>query len=241
VWTLTIIGGLLALLTAALCVRVRLQVVYEETLRRVSLRYLFLQFALYPEKKKPKKKKAPKEEKKSPKEKKSDGEDKPAEKKPGFFQPYWDKEGVAGVVYLLRQTLDALGGTLRGLVRGLCIHNLEVYADITAPSGDAADTALLYGRVCAVLYPVIGGLISTVRTVRYDVALAPEYLAKKSRAQVYATVSLRPIRVLGELLKLLARLLWRVVWPIFKTKQRAEIPADPDTQSQKKSPQGETL
>ncbi|MDR3344060.1 MAG: DUF2953 domain-containing protein [Oscillospiraceae bacterium] len=212
---LYVVAGIFAALVLALCVRVCLLVRYDETLRSVKLSWLFLRFTLYPKKEKPQKPKKPKEKSTEKKKDKPKG-------KTNLLKPYTDKEGISGVLFLLQQTADALGGTLRGLRKGLCIHNLQVYAGITAESGDAAETAILYGRACAVIYSLVGGIITAVRTYRYDVDVNPDYLARKSRAELYTTVSLRSIRILWELILLAARLLLRVGLPIFKASKQQE-------------------
>ncbi|MDR1409451.1 MAG: DUF2953 domain-containing protein [Oscillospiraceae bacterium] len=205
-----IVAGIFVALVLLLCVRARFKVHYDETLCSVKLGWFFFSVTLYPKKEKPKKK---------AKRKTKTDKDKPKEKS-GLFRPYMNQEGIAGAFAILRQALDALGGTLRGLRKDLLIHNLQVYVDVASASGDAADTAILYGKACAVLYPLVNGIITAVRTGRYDVIVNPDYLASSSRAELYATVSLRPIRVLWELILFAVRLLWCVGLPIFKAEKR---------------------
>ena len=210
-----IIAGIIAAIILPLCVRLRLSVVYEEKLRSVKVGWLFFSFTLYPKKEKPEKDK--KTKKKNSSEKKE--ENSKSTPKPNILTPYMEQEGISGILHLLGQTLDALGGLLCGLRKGFVIHRLEVYATVT--SDDAAETAILYGKACAVIYPLVNGIITAVRTVKYSVDVTADYIAQKTRADLYATLSLRPIRVIGEVFVLAFRLLKRIGLPIFRASKKA--------------------
>ncbi|MDR1806148.1 MAG: DUF2953 domain-containing protein [Clostridium sp.] len=224
VWGIALI--VLAALILPLCVRVRLVVDYDESLRSLKLRYLFLSFRLYPQKEKPPKKEKPKKKTSAKKQKKKEETE---EKKPNMLAPFLKQEGIGGIVELLKSALAALGGTLNGLRKGLLLHELRVYASVTAKSGEAADTAILYGKACAVLYPLVNGLMSLVKTRRYDVDVSADYLARETRAQLFVNASLRPIRVLGELILLALRLLKNVLLPIIKANNSQDTEKDKQT------------
>ncbi|MCL2022905.1 MAG: hypothetical protein FWG82_00855 [Oscillospiraceae bacterium] len=211
---LYIIVGILAAIVLPLCVRVCLKVVYEENLRHIHLKWLFLCFTLYPQKEG----KPDKSKKINPKKGEKQGKKK-QEEKPNILASYYEKEGVSGIIYLLQDALNAIGGFLLGLKRGLLIHRLEIY--VVYSDGDAAQTAVNYGKLCGVIYPAVNAIITSVRTVKYNVDLSADYLAQSTRADLYVTVSLRPIRVIGELLLLIVRLLWRVGKPIFMANRAA--------------------
>ncbi len=142
---LYILLGVLVLLVFLLIMPIRLRASYEDS-AFVSVSYLFLKFQLLPKKPKKDKKKAGKKGMKSKAEAQPDT--KPKKKLSEKLREVSDGVSLAA---------DAAGR----LIKSIKIKKLYLNIDIGTP--DAADTAIEYGAVSAVLYPVCGLIFSRCR------------------------------------------------------------------------------
>ena len=86
------------------------------------------------------------------------------------------------------------------------IHKLNV--GIALSSGDAASTAVNYGRVCSVLYPAVDIIVNSTVCRNYNVTVEPVFDDEKD-TEIYAELHahLRLIYVLIEAIKAGIRLL----------------------------------
>ena len=151
--------GLLILLVAALLIPLQVRVQADPDSQRVELHYLFLRFPLYPGK-----------EAKEAEELEEDELAAAAGKKGGRGGDGGKKKMDLGFI------LDMLGSTLHGLrflTRHIHLRRVELYARVGAEEPDR--TAVLYGQINAVLWPVLG-LVSSVFYTRYRrVELEPDF------------------------------------------------------------------
>ena len=62
---------------------------------------------------------------------------------------------------------------------------------IAVVGGDAADTAILYGKTCAVVYPAVAAILRVCRYRTYHVEVQPDFTGEKTRidAQIVLQIS----------------------------------------------------
>ena len=153
--------------------------------------------------------------KKTPKEEaKEEKKDAPKKKKDNILLSFYERQGISGVMGLLRRTLDGLGGFFGRLWRTITVH--ELYVDMTVAGSDAAQTAIRYGKLCGAFYPMLGEILSKMRVRKYDATLAPDFLANKSSAALYCRLSVKPIAITNALVILLVQLLLKVLVKLYK-------------------------
>lgn len=209
---LYILLAIIALIVLAFSFRLTLQLDYHEMVE-LEVRYLFFRFKLLPWEKK---EKAPTEEKpveqKPPEEKKPN--DKPA--KPNPLKAFWQNEGVDGVIALLKETARIVSGMFRSIFKHVIIDKL--FLQMYIGSGDAAQTANDYGKVCAEVFPALGAICSVMKVRKYDVDLSPDFLANQNETELHAIITLRPIFVTNAAVVMAVRLLFKVVFKVLFSK-----------------------
>ena len=170
---------------------IRIQVFFEYTDDvRLMVKVLFVKIPILPPKEKPKKQK--KEKKKKPKKKKP--EPKPApeaedkkkeEKKQSYLSKLKDKKGVTGIISLFKELAKIAGGLLKGIFSRIVITKLVV--GIALKSGDAASTALAYGKLCSAIYPSINIIVAATICRDYHVTIEPIFDDERE-TEVYAVI-----------------------------------------------------
>ena len=203
---LYIILGILLLIFLVLLVPIEVLAHYSDELS-LTVKVLFYQKKLLPAPPKPKKPAQPKQEKK-PEEKPK--EEKPKKEKPqkqNFLSKIKDKKGITGLLSLLTGAAKIAGGAAKGIISHAVIRRLDI--GIALNSGDAASTAVNYGRLCSIVYPAVNVITAATVCKDYNVTLEPVF-DSDSPTEVYADVHahLRPIFALGEALKAGVKLLW---------------------------------
>ena len=121
-------------------------------------------------------------------------------------------------------------------MRGFVID--ELYTDVRCSKQDAAETAVYYGEVCSVLFPLFGALASKCRMKKYDINIYPDYLAKHSDASFVSKLHCTPIYLLGITLAYVFRLLFgvilKVVFKISGAKKTKKSGRDENNKSKEK-------
>ena len=92
---------------------------------------------------------------------------------------------------------------------------------ITA-GGDASDTAIKHGKLCAWLYPVLGKLVSTCKVKKYDFDISPDFLAPKSTAEAFVRFHLRPIKITNGAVVLALQLVFKILFKILFSKKKSD-------------------
>lgn len=87
------------------------------------------------------------------------------------------------------------------VVRSLYVERLSV--DVAVGTPDAADTALLYGRLHAAIGSCFGLLAQAKRLGELHLRIEPDFDADETKYSVSAALRLRPIRLVGAALRLL--------------------------------------
>lgn len=202
--------GLIGLVFAALCVRVKLNIEYSDDNTSVLLKYLFLKIPIYPSEKKAEPK--IKQSEPEPIEAGVSKEPKGNSNLPELLKTFYHAEGVDGLKLLMRRTGDYLGTFFSGILRGVVIDDLVL--DVCCAKGDAAQTAIYYGEVSSVIFPVLGSIASRCKMKRYDINVYPDFLARFSSASFILNLSFSPIGIIGISLALIIKLLFKIVLQI---------------------------
>lgn len=197
---LWVILSILALVIIAAFIPVRLYIEYKTEVI-VVLKYLFLKIPLVPQnskgKKKEKQENKPAENKKSSEEKNEESETKK------YIKSLYKGKGLNGFINLIKETANLASGTMRGLFKHIIFKKFDV--NITVAAGDAADTAIKYGYVCAGVYPAISLLLNTVRYKDYTVDITTDFDGKESVIDCKVQANILPLFVVTEAVKLFFR------------------------------------
>lgn len=186
---LIIIGAILLLIALLLLLRVRICIVLKDDIG-VTLHILCFKKRLFPRRKAPKrkylsKKRAAKNARKAAK--KAAREKAKAAKKKHLF-PSKKKRTLAEKIVLVRAISAVL---VRKTRKHLRLHAARLH--IRVATGDAAQTAVLYGVVCQSLSYLLAlfDRVTKLKAVTPDVSVTADYLAEKPSADVKLVFSLR--------------------------------------------------
>lgn len=221
---LYILLGIILLLILLLSVKVRIDAEYIDSFR-VKLRWLFLSFDLYPMQKK---EKNPKKEKPKKEEPPKAQEEVPKEKKPNPFKTFYENQGFDGVMQLVRDSADAVGGLMKSVKKHLIIDELFLWI-VISHNHDAAQTAIEYGEACQDVYPAMGFICSNLKVKKYDVEIEPDFIGTFSSAQFAFALSVRPIFLINAGIVLAVKLLFKVVLKLLRAKPKT--PENTETQN----------
>lgn len=212
---LYILLGLIAAIVLLFCVKITIQLEYDESFD-LFIKVLFIKIRLLPAK--PKKKKPPKEEpppeEPPPEEPKSESEAKP--KGENFVMRFYHEQGFSGVVKFLRDILAALNTMLGDIIKRSFVVE-KLFLDMRIAKEDAAQTAIAYGKTCSAVFPTLGYLCSVLQVRQYNANIYPDYLANKSTASIVFWISVRPIRLTNAVV----RFAFRALWAFIKAKKYA--------------------
>lgn len=193
---------LIALITLVFCVKIQFELIYDETFS-FSVKALFFTFRIYPENDfsrfMGKKKKKPRQEDK-PAEEEAE-EEKGGEPKENIILRFYKKQGFDGVMVFLGDIVSALNGFFGSVLKRALVFE-KLFIQIYVAKGDAARTAIAYGKTCAAVFTALGYICGTMSVKKYDADINVDYLAQSSTAMINTTVSLRPIRLTNALVVL---------------------------------------
>lgn len=204
---LYIIGGIIAFLVLVLSIRININGDYTDDFF-LSVSWLFLKFKIFPleKKNKPHKEKKQKEEKA---EEEAPEDKKPAEKKDNIFVTFYKNKGFDGVIELINNAAFALGRMLNSFRKHIVLR--EFFLNMTVSvNGDAAATAIYYGRVCQRVFPALSFICSTLPVKKYNAVVEPDYLAQGDSAEFSFKISIRPIFFTNAIVVLVFRLIFNV-------------------------------
>lgn len=185
---LLIVLGIIGLLL--LC-PVVFKLTYEDEFK-VKLKFLFLNITLYPKKEKEDSKSNP--ESNSKKEKKKDKQE-----KSGIFKKKIKSEGIGGFISLLSDSLKRITEIPVYLKKHICISNFDINIGIS--SDDAADTAVNYGRTCALIYPFVSVIANNFKYKKLNVDIYPDFDKNKSDINLKIFLKIKLIFLLIALIK----------------------------------------
>ncbi len=134
-------------------------------------------------------------------------------------QLYLD-HGYEGLEKMLRDLGSSLGGFFGKIYKTFTID--ELYIKMITAGGDAADTAIKHGKLCAWLYPVLGKLVSTCKVKKYDFDISPDFLAPKSTASAFVKLHIRPIVITNGVVVLALQLVFKILFKILFSKKKSD-------------------
>ena len=108
----------------------------------------------------------PKKEKKKKKAKKA------TEKKPSLIKKY----GIEWLLNLIKKVAELAVSALQDFFSHILVKKLSL--SISVAGDDAADTAIKYGKYCAVVYPAVGTIVRVVKCKGYGVDINPNFSEK---------------------------------------------------------------
>ena len=215
---LWILLGLIVLIFLLLCIPVRFNLNYNGE-ATVSMRYLFFKYRVLPA---PEKKPKPKKEKK-PSEKKS--EEKAKEKKPNPLlrqvKKYKEAEGLSGLLTLAKDLLKATGTRFEKLLKHIKLKDFDL--SVLVGGKDAAEIAILYGEVCAGVYPAVSVLLglTNCKSPHGRVSVDLDYSVKEPKVLCTASGAVRPLFVVHHGVQFILR----TILPFYNKFQNVGKPA----------------
>ena len=212
---LYIIIGVIAFFIALLSVKFVVTVHYEDDIA-VSVSWLFLKFNILPKsdkEEKPKKEKKKKDDEVKPKDENEIIKE-PKKKKDNMFVRFYRNRGVSGVVQLLKDAANALGGMFKRIGRAFLFE--ELFISLKIGASDSAETAIKYGKVCSAAFPAMGLIVSTMRVKKYSIEINPDFIYGKNEARLHTKISVRPIVLINAVIILAFELLFKVVIKLLK-------------------------
>lgn len=213
---LYIILGIIAFFVILLSVKVAVTVHYEDDVA-VSVKWLFLKFNILPKPEKEEKTEKKKKDKKKEEKPKEESEVIPEpkkKKKDNMFVRFYRNRGVEGVVQLLKDTANAVGGMFRRIGRAFLFEELII--SLIVGAGDSAETAIKYGKTCSVAFPAMGLIVDTMRVKKYNIEINPDFIYGKNVAKLHTCISVRPIKLINAVIIVAFELLFKVVLKLLK-------------------------
>jgi len=138
----------------------------EEFWCAVYIGFVKLQLVPAKPKKEKKKKKAKKQTQKTEQPKKA------TEKKPSLIKQY----GIEWLLNLIKKVAELAVSALQDFFSHILVKKLSL--SISVAGDDAADTAIKYGKYCAVVYPAVGTIVRVVKCKGYGVDINPNFSEK---------------------------------------------------------------
>lgn len=126
----------------------------------------FVKLQLVPAKPKKEKKKVKKQTPKTEQPKKA------TEKKPSLIKKY----GIEWLLNLIKKVAELVVSALQDFFSHILVKRLSL--SISVAGDDAADTAIKYGKYCAIVYPAVGTIVRVVKCKGYGVDINPNFSEK---------------------------------------------------------------
>lgn len=212
---LYILLGIIAFITLILSIRITINGEFFDEFK-LNIKWLFINLQILPAK--PKKDKPPKKEKpkkeKNKEEQPADDTTETAKKKENIFVRFYNNQGFDGVVELINNAAKDLGKMFSSFKKHIVLR--ELYLWMTISSGDAAQTALDYGRICQKVFPALSFICTNLTVKKYDVEFEPDFIGLKNKAQFAFSISIRPIFIINAVIVLALRLVFNVVIKFLK-------------------------
>ncbi len=204
----SILFGVMALLLLLLLMPVTVRIIYDEQLK-LRAYYGCIPIYRYPSKRPQK----PKPEK-AEKAKKAEKGDKAPNALAKGLEETLKEQGVAGAAAYLRDIAHLTGTIFRHLLAAIVVDRQEM--QIVVATGDAAETALLYGRLCGVIYPAQALIERYVRIRRRQIEVAPNFTLEQGYVKGAVTFHVIPLRLLVAILIFAAAWIWKYNNPKIK-------------------------
>lgn len=177
---LWVLAGLLVLLLIALVLPVGANITWEKGALTVDARAAFVRLRVYPlarrtKRAKPGKQRPARRPKQPPQQAAAEGKPgaeasaKPAEPKPAKEPPI----RLEFTLTTIRALASTAGGLIRRVLRGIRVYDITLRLPVHGQ--DAADTALRYGRLNALLHTTLAAVSNLMRVECKQLALAADF------------------------------------------------------------------
>ena len=215
---LYIILGIIIFFIAVLSIRFRVYLNYDKKIESY-VQWLFIKIPLYPaSEKKPKKEKKKKDDdKKEEKKEEPESEKKeesPKKKKDNILLTFYNNEGLDGIIGILSSLVSALDKVSRRITHCFVL-NLFIL-DAVVAKGDAAETAIAYGKYSSVIFPLAGDIVSRCNVKKYDINISPDFLADKGDCRLEIDMAVIPRKLINSVILLVFDLLFNVLIKFIK-------------------------
>lgn len=194
---LIIIGIILLIVVLLLLLPLRLKIIYIDELK-IYLYYGFIKFDLTKEKKsKPKSKNV-----------RSKSNSKEQGKKSGVFEDLKNKYGLVGAVINIKDVyIIPLLEEANKLTRRVSVSLLYLNIVLGDENKDAGDLAIEYGKLCPIIYTVLGLVASKIYIKKQKVNVSVDYTAKQSNIRCLAVICTKPLFVTAAGIRVLFKII----------------------------------
>ena len=117
----------------------------------------------------------PKRKRRKKKDKKTNSETEQPKKRQKKAEPY-KKYGIEWLLNLIKKVAELAVSALQDFFSHILVKKLSL--SIGVAGDDAADTAIKYGKYCAVVYPAVGTIVRVVKCKGYGVDINPNFSEK---------------------------------------------------------------
>lgn len=146
------------------------------------------------------------------KEKKKIGEQKPQKKKGAYLKEYIEKNGFKNSISKIFEYLKIFLSSLKTIDKKIKITNFD--CKITVGGNDAADTAIQYGAVCAVVYPFVNFLATITDFNFNDIVVNSDFDSGKYEIYLFFMVKIKIIYLL--------KMVFDIIIKIIKNKKEVQ-------------------
>ncbi len=189
---LYIVLGIIAFIFLLLCIPVSVKAVYKDELG-LTLRYAFFKFDLL----------------KEHDEKEEKQEDETEEKESKFkLKDMLKNHGVKNFLDIIKELFLIATKSLFNILKHIKVKELSI--DFTAAAEEPGDAALLYGKVCGIIYPFYSLLLANCKVKKSSVNVDLNYNEESPKVGATLEISLLPIYLCAHGVALLVRVLPRV-------------------------------
>lgn len=225
---LCVLAGIILFFILILSIPVHVSFTYSDKIY-LSVRYLFIKLDILPlgEKKEKKKKEKNPEEKK---EEEPKTEEKPKEKGPNKILEMVKANGYDGMMLVLSNLLDVLKKWGGNIFRSVVFNEVEIYVNVG--TGDAASTAIKYGKTCQKVYPFMGYLCANNTVKKYDAAVDVDFLANTTETEMNMDFYLVVRKIINATVAMAVRLVFKVLLKFLKGGKAKEQPNTQNTKEE---------
>lgn len=114
--------------------------------------------------------------------------------KNNFLQNYMNENGIVQTVTLLLETVKNIFVGINDVIKSGKFKELNL--NITVSDSDAAITAIAYGGVCALVYPLVGFINNNYNILKQNINVSASYEEEKSKIEFSAKFYVRFIKIL---------------------------------------------
>lgn len=195
---LWILLGLLFIVFALLLIPASITVSFDGDVHAVA-RYLFLKFNLTETEEK---------EEASEDKKNSDKKDEDKPQKDSsltMFKQFFKREGISGLLNLISEASKIIANATKGIVKHLKFKRFKL--NLCIATGDASDTAMLYGKICPVISGAYYTLFSLKKCRKKTTTVTCDFEKDQTTAEFLCKLSIRPIFLLSIGLKMIIKII----------------------------------